>query len=253
MLKSSWVFKEGRIASLRNDGLTPMDLEDASSAQAREKKPGRPTVDRDIRSQIIDVAEILFAEHGYALTSTRDIAAQAGVRQSMISYYFKSKRGLYEAVIKHRAMALSEQRIRNLHTLLKKHDGHPPLQTLIRAFLLPQFSLLHSGPRGIAYVRLQARLHNEPEELSVRLRREIYDESVAHYLEALEKTLPGVDPADIHWRMMFMTGVCLYTLSGQGRLEELSGGRFREDNIDEMIARLSNFLVHGMQAPSTTE
>lgn len=246
MLKSSWVIKEGRMASLRNDGYA----EDASNYPAG-RKPGRPTVDQDIRSQIIDVAEILFSEHGYALTSTRDIAAQAGVRQSMISYYFKSKRSLYEAVIKHRAIALSEQRIRNLQTLLKKHNGQPPITSLIRAFLLPQFSLLHSGPRGIAYVRLQARLHNEPEELSVRLRREVYDESVSHYLDAFEKALPHIEPADTHWRMMFLTGVCLYTLSGQGRLEELSGGRFREGDIDEMIARLSNFLVQGIQAPST--
>lgn len=248
MLKSSWVIKEGRMASLRNDGLSPID--DAAS-QPREKRPGRPTVDRDIRSQIIDVAETLFAEHGYALTSTRDIAAQAGVRQSMISYYFKTKRRLFESVIKHRAMALSQQRMRNLETLLKKHDGLPPLTQLVRAFLLPQFSLLHSGPRGIAYVRLQARLHNEPEELSGQLRREIYDESVSHYLEVLEKVLPDVDPADIHWRMMFMVGVCLYTFSGLGYLEHFSRGRYREDSLDEMIARLSNFLVHGLQAPST--
>lgn len=251
MLKSSWVIKEGRLASLRNDGLAPMDYGEDVCNQTSGRKPGRPTVDQDVRSQILDVAETLFAEHGYASTSTRDIATQAGVRQSMISYYFKSKRSLFEAVIKHRAKALSEQRIRNLQTLQKKHNGKPPIIDLIRAFLLPQFSLLHSGPRGIAYVRLQARLHNEPEELSVRLRREIYDESISHYLDAFEKALPHIDPADIHWRMMFVTGVCLYTLSGQGRLEELSRGRYQQDDIDEMSARLSSFLAHGLQAPST--
>jgi len=249
MLKSSWVIKEGRLASLRNDGLTPID--DDTTARPRDKRPGRPTVDRDIRNQMIDAAEILFAEHGYALTSTRDIAARAGVRQSMISYYFKSKRILFESVIKQRALALSEQRMRNLETLLKKHDGSPPVAQLLRAFLLPQFSLIHSGPRGIAYVRLQARLHNEPEELSAKLRREIYDESVTHYLEVFERILPDIDPADIHWRMMFLVGVCLYTLSGLGHLEHFSRGRYREDSIDEMTARLSNFLDHGLQAPST--
>lgn len=251
MLKSSWVIKEGRIASLRNDGLTPIDDEDGSTTQSRDKRPGRPTVDRDIRSQIIDVAEALFAEDGYALTSTREIAARAGVRQSMISYYFKTKRRLFEAVIKHRAMELSEQRIRNLDTLQAKYKGLPPVDLLIRAFLLPQFSLLHSGPRGIAYVRLLARLHHEPEELSARLRREIYDESVAHYLKVFQKVLPDIDPADIHWRMMFLIGVCLYTFSGQGHLEHFSEGRFREDSIDEMLARLSGFLTQGFQAPTT--
>ncbi len=250
MLKSSWVIKEGRIASLRSDGLAPLDGEIAS-AQPRGRPSARRAADRDMRGQIMDVAEVLFAEHGYAMTSTRDIAAMAGVRQSMISYYFKSKRRLFEEVIKQRAMALSERRMQNLRTLLNKHGGLPPVSDLVRAFLLPLFSLLHSGPRGIAYVRLLARLHNEPEELSERMNRAVYDESIKHYLEALERALPDVDQADIHWRMMFLVGVCLYTFSEQGRLEDISGGRFKEGDIDEMSARLSNFLAHGMQAPST--
>ncbi|HBT31786.1 MAG TPA: TetR/AcrR family transcriptional regulator [Pusillimonas sp.] len=250
MLKSSWVDKEGRKASLRSDGLAVYD-DDNGADTGREKRPGRPTVDRDIRNQIIDIAEMYFADRGYALTSTREIAAQAGVRQSMISYYFKSKRSLFEAVIKNRGQAISVQRMRNLDTLLKKYDGNPPVGNVIRAYLLPLFSLLHSGPRGIAFVRLLARLHNEPEELSFRLRREVYDDSVKHYLDVLERLLPAVSPADIHWRMMFLIGICLYTLSGLGRLEELSEGRYTDGSIDEMVARLNTFLVHGMQAPST--
>lgn len=251
MLKSSWVIKEGRIASLRNDGLTSWDDERSAAAQPRGRPTARRAADRDMRGQIMDVAEVLFAERGYALTSTRDIAAQAGVRQSMISYYFKSKRSLFEEVIKQRALALSEQRMSNLETLLKKHDGRPPVADIVRAFLLPLVSLLHSGPRGIAYVRLLARLHNEPEELSTRLHRAVYDGSVAHYLTVLEQVLPDVQPADIHWRMMFLIGVCLYTFSGQGHLESMSNGRFQESSIEEMTARLSNFLAGGMQAPST--
>ncbi len=250
MLKSSWVDKEGRKASLRSDGLAVYDNEGGADASS-EKRPGRPTVNRDIRNQIIDIAEMYFAERGYALTSTREIAAQAGVRQSMISYYFKSKRSLFEAVIKNRGQAISVQRMRNLETLLKKYDGQSPVANVIRAYLLPLFSLLHSGPRGIAFVRLLARLHNEPEELSFRLRREVYDDSVKHYLDVLEILQPNVSSADIHWRMMFLIGICLYALSGLGRLEDLSDGRYTDDNIDEMVARLSTFLVHGMQAPST--
>ncbi|MGE8549074.1 MAG: TetR/AcrR family transcriptional regulator [Alcaligenes sp.] len=219
--------------------------------QTRHKKIGRPTVDRDIRSQILDIAEMFFAERGYALTSTREIAAQAGVRQSMISYYFKSKRILFETVIKNRGSTIAVQRARNLDTLLKKHKGSPPVAAVIRAYLLPQFSLLHSGPQGVAYVRLLARLHNEPEELYIKLRREIYDDSVGRYLEVLERLLPDIDPVDLHWRMMFMIGMCLYVMSGLGRLEDLSDGRFTDSGIDETVARLSSFLVYGMQAPST--
>lgn len=48
---------------------------------------------------IIKAAETLFAQHGYEGTSVRDIAREAGVNVAMISYYFKSKEGLLEAVM----------------------------------------------------------------------------------------------------------------------------------------------------------
>lgn len=48
--------------------------------------------------QIIDVAERLFAQKGFAGTSVRDIAQAADINISMISYYFGSKEKLIEAL-----------------------------------------------------------------------------------------------------------------------------------------------------------
>ena len=42
----------------------------------------------------------LFAEYGYDKVSIRQIAADAGANSSMISYYFGSKQGLYEAILR---------------------------------------------------------------------------------------------------------------------------------------------------------
>jgi AcrR family transcriptional regulator len=52
--------------------------------------------------QIMDAAEQLFAEHGFAGTSVRDIAESAGVNLAMISYYFGSKERLMEAMFNYR-------------------------------------------------------------------------------------------------------------------------------------------------------
>ncbi|MCO5235714.1 MAG: TetR family transcriptional regulator [Chitinophagaceae bacterium] len=57
----------------------------------------------DKRIQILEVAEQLFAQKGYNLTSVRDIARQAGVNLAMISYYFGSKEKLLIALIVRRA------------------------------------------------------------------------------------------------------------------------------------------------------
>lgn len=55
--------------------------------------------------QIMEAAEMLFAEKGFNGTSVRDIAEKAGVNLAMISYYFGSKDKLFEALFKYRAEA----------------------------------------------------------------------------------------------------------------------------------------------------
>lgn len=55
----------------------------------------------DTREAILQAARTAFAEAGFAGVSTRQIAAAAGVNQPAISYYFKSKEGLYLACAEH--------------------------------------------------------------------------------------------------------------------------------------------------------
>src|SRR6195952_3348946 len=56
----------------------------------------------DKQVQIMEAAERLFADKGFAGTSVRDIAHEAGVNLAMISYYFGSKEKLMEAVFEKR-------------------------------------------------------------------------------------------------------------------------------------------------------
>lgn len=57
------------------------------------------TDDPVVRAKIMAAAERLFSERGFAGTSTRDIAASAGVTSAMLHYYFGNKAGLYRAIL----------------------------------------------------------------------------------------------------------------------------------------------------------
>src|SRR4051812_47309901 len=70
------------------------------------------------QEQIMDAAERLFADKGFAGTSVRDIAEAAGVNLAMISYYFGSKEKLMEAMFRHRGQHLAFQ----LQNILKNPD-----------------------------------------------------------------------------------------------------------------------------------
>jgi len=53
----------------------------------------------ETRATILKAAEQVYAEYGLAGARTDAIAAAAGVNKALLYYYFKSKEGLYQAVV----------------------------------------------------------------------------------------------------------------------------------------------------------
>jgi len=108
-----------------------------------QKGPGRPEGTSVVRDDILDAAEELFANLGYAGTTLREVADQANVTQALINYYFGSKYGLFEAVFMRRSQIISQQRIENLARLQAK-PGKPKVRDIVQAFLMPHWL---SAPR----------------------------------------------------------------------------------------------------------
>jgi AcrR family transcriptional regulator len=68
-------------------------------AAQREPKVGRRPGNQDTRGQIITAARQAFAAKGFAGTSMRAIAADAGVDAALIHHYFDSKQQLFLATV----------------------------------------------------------------------------------------------------------------------------------------------------------
>lgn len=66
-----------------------------------------PRSSGETRAAILEAAEGIFAEGGLAGARTDAIAAAAGVNKALLYYYFKSKDGLYRAVL--------EEHLRDFH------------------------------------------------------------------------------------------------------------------------------------------
>ena len=118
---------------------------------ASRKPKGRPSgpESADIRADILDSAESLFARKGYAATSLREIAEQVGVNAAMVHYYFGTKlallRHVLERTLEPLAAAISEMKTRNhapvreiVQLLLHSFSKHPSLPALVaREVMLP--------------------------------------------------------------------------------------------------------------------
>ena len=62
-------------------------------------RPRDPDLQEKTRSALIKAAHKLSFTRSYSSISIREIAAEANTQSSMISYYFGSKKGLFEALI----------------------------------------------------------------------------------------------------------------------------------------------------------
>jgi len=59
----------------------------------------RPTIREEKERALIEAAELVFSERGFAGATTLAIARRAGVPKANLHYYFATKEGLYRAVV----------------------------------------------------------------------------------------------------------------------------------------------------------
>jgi hypothetical protein len=121
------------------------------------------------------------------------------------------------------------------------------LAEIVRAFLKPIMAL-RSTVSGRAFIRLQARLHTEPPEVSYKLRNLAYNESTGVYVQALRRVLPGLPEKDLYWRVTLMIGAYLYAFSDSHRLEVLAKDICNPSDPVEVLEQLTCFVVGGLQA-----
>ena len=208
--------------------------------------------DNKTATRLLDVAEALFSEHGYALTTVRDIAAKSKVNQALINYHFKNKRGLFNAVFERRATVLLKERADLLRAAKIKAKKKPiPLKELIYAFVYPPLRMASEDKGGRSFVKLQARLHNEPKEIESALRAKLYDKVSLLFIGELKRTLPKLSESSICWRLIFVMGLYLYVASNTGRLEVISKGRAKGGNLKQALPEILNFCEQGFLSAPT--
>ncbi len=201
-----------------------------------------------VRDRILAVAQELFADHGYAATSTRAIAQAAGVNLAQLHYYFGAKKDLYKAAYLRGAAKVTESRQQTLAEAQERWpNGDIPLPELVHAFVAP-FMLNGKTPEGRAMMRMHARLHTEPDDIAQEVLSTVYDETTLAYVEAFRAVLPQLPFETLCWRLYFMMGAYRYTLLRTGRLETISGGVCDSTDYDRAVAEIVPFLCAGLLA-----
>ena len=205
------------------------------------------------KERILDAAERLFSEQGYAATSLRSIIAGAGVNLAAVHYHFHSKEALLEAVILRRSVPANRERLALLEQCERESgDNPPPLEKVIQAFVAPTFRMARDpASGGMVFMRLLGRLHAEGDLLSGILISQ-FGAVLERFAAATRHALPDLPPGELYWRLNFAIGALGQALrggsKGLGIISDLSLSSNSEMALEQLVA----FLSAGFRAPVIT-
>ena len=135
--------------------------------------------EQPLEQAILEVAERLFLEKGFAMTSTTEIAKEVGCNQALVHYYFRTKDNLFNVIF--------EQKFKSLFQAVfeMKTMGNLSFQDKLRHIIESHFDLLRKNPKMPALILnelsrrpdqidvLREKLHTLPEQLFAELEKDL--------------------------------------------------------------------------------
>ena len=203
------------------------------------------------KERILNAAERLFSERGLDGVSMRDIASAADVQLALLSYYFRSKEGLYRAVFHRRIDPISKERISKLRELMARKNPPPTIELVLDALARPWVEL-RDKRGGLLYTRLIAREVGDPREGSRGIVKDMLDPIALEFIAAMERVLPQHPRAEIHWAYHFFIGGLLLILLKQERIQRLSGRLCDMTHSEQVVEEIVSLFARALRDPRKT-
>ena len=201
----------------------------------------------DTKERILDVAERLFADFGFATTSLRDITREAGANLAAVNYHFGSKEALLKAVLTRHLAPLNQRRLERLDALEASCERQSPeLEDLLRAFIAPPFEMRAACDKGGRdFVRLLGRVHVETNDEFHKSFMAMFENVFTRFTAAFQRALPEIEPEELSARMWFLIGSMAHTMMWNRTFGPMDSNR----NPDEVLESLIQFGAAGLSAP----
>ena len=173
------------------------------------------------KDRILGAAEELFAQHGFAGTSLRQVTSRADVNIAAVNYHFGSKENLVNEVFRRRMDEMSAHRLAALKTALEQHPGE--LEPILAAFVEPALAIAQDRHGGAAFVRVVARAYAEKNDSLRKFLSDHYGHVLRDFAKAIAACVPALSKEELYWRLDFLAGALTYAMADFGLIKRPTG------------------------------
>ena len=204
----------------------------------------------ETKDQILDAAEDLFAEQGFAATSLRQLTARAGVNLAAVNYHFGSKDELAKAVLQRRIEPVNRERRQRLDDMQQPFS----IEAIVHAFIEPALRIQQERPgcepesRGAGLCRLFGRISVEHPPFLREFVGEQFGELGRRFVAMLSEAAPGIAAETLWWRMHFTIGAMAHTLANAHVVGQISHGACDATDHERILKQLTSFAIGGFSA-----
>lgn len=200
--------------------------------------------------RILDAAEQLFAEKGFAETSLRLITSKAGVNLAAVNYHFGSKKSLIQAVFTRFldpfVVSLEQELERNEKAGNPEQSLEDLLEMLVRLVLAVK---PRSGNDLSTFMRLLGLAFSQSQGHLRKYLGEVYGKVFKRYMTLVLSSAPELPVEVLFWRVHFMLGSAAFTLSSMKALKAMAEAECgQRAGTDEILRQMVPFFAAGMRA-----
>ena len=210
------------------------------------QKAGRPKENKEARKKLLLYASECFTTMPYEKVSTRLLAEKAGVNVAMIRYYFGSKEGLFEEMVRESIEPVLKKALQ-LVNHKTQHDSQEGLIDVMRTYYhtmlsAPNFpkllvQIMNMGPNDSRRKRVEA--------LFLRSVMPAMDTIFERMMQA-DVIRPGLDASLC--RVTFMSLMIFPFIAPQAMLN-LHGIKLNEKFLQQLLSHNIQILKHGLFLP----
>ena len=200
--------------------------------------------------RILDAAEQLFAEKGFAETSLRLITSKAGVNLAAVNYHFGSKKALIQAVFSRFLGPFCTSLEKELDRRQALAEHKPELEELLELLLEQALAVKpRSGNDLSIFMRLLGLSFSQSQGHLRKYLEEVYGRVFRRYMLLVVEAVPRIPPLELFWRMHFMLGAAAFSMSGIKALRAMAENDYGVHTSTEQVMRMMvPFLAAGARA-----